>query len=417
MSKAKLKYILEEVSQKLYDKEGRRSDRQVVDQKLRKEGSNMSNHTLSINSELLFQETLYEITYRLDDIVNVEQEAIIRREVERFCAKVYSNFKLLKATTVVSVRKVGTPKNFALIFTRKSGKPRVFDQAVRGSLNPFRKELEARLQDALGNWKRGKRPELFQLGHSEGYSIAEQGPSLLLDTGQKEFVKKTQTHDVILQMEKFGLLDTKKNFVRISLESTQRNEDTSAKEKEAGLALLKKDLRAYIDTLDISKISGSPNMQEEIVAALIAASRGRDYKKKINSKASKTIKQKTTSTRSKLDLKVKVKKAPPRNWLSLVAAINAKLPAVVRSNMGAPGLVNRTGRFSESVKISSVTQTAQGFPSFGTTYDKTPYGVFDRTLGASPWATPDRDPQTLIHKSLRQILQEMAIGRFYLRRE
>ena len=96
--------------------------------------------------------------------------------------------------------------------------------------------------------------------------------------------------------------------------------------------------------------------------------------------------------------------------------INAKLPATVLKNMNAPALVNRTGTFAESVRLTDISKTPKGFPSFGYTYDKEPYGVFEMGMGAPPWATPERDPRRIIDQSIREIATQAAIGRFFTRR-
>jgi hypothetical protein len=105
-----------------------------------------------------------------------------------------------------------------------------------------------------------------------------------------------------------------------------------------------------------------------------------------------------------------------QNWASLIGIINKKLPEQVARNMGTPGLVYRTGRFANSTKVVNVETTKDGYPSIVFDYQRNPYDVFDRTLGASPWNTPARDPRLLVDKSVREIVQEMAIGRFYTRR-
>lgn len=84
--------------------------------------------------------------------------------------------------------------------------------------------------------------------------------------------------------------------------------------------------------------------------------------------------------------------------------------------MKYPSLVNRTGTFGNSAKIVNVEQTREGFPTFVFDYERDPYDVFDRTLGRSPWNTPQRDPRALVDKSVRELVREMAIGRFYTRR-
>ena len=84
--------------------------------------------------------------------------------------------------------------------------------------------------------------------------------------------------------------------------------------------------------------------------------------------------------------------------------------------MRAPGLVNQTGAFADSVEITDITQTRQGFPSIGYKYAKNPYQVFEMGAGSAPWATPERDPRRLIDRSIREIAAQFALGRFYTRR-
>jgi hypothetical protein len=84
--------------------------------------------------------------------------------------------------------------------------------------------------------------------------------------------------------------------------------------------------------------------------------------------------------------------------------------------MGPPALESRTGRFASSVRAVDVNKTAQGYPSIGYTYAKNPYQIFEQGRGQKPWASPERDPRTLIDKSLREIAVELALGRFYTRR-
>ena len=84
--------------------------------------------------------------------------------------------------------------------------------------------------------------------------------------------------------------------------------------------------------------------------------------------------------------------------------------------MGAPGLENRTGTFASSVRVTDVSQTAQGFPSVGYSYQKNPYQVFEVGRGTAPWAPTARDPRTLIDASIREVAQQLAVGRFTTRR-
>ena len=139
-------------------------------------------------------------------------------------------------------------------------------------------------------------------------------------------------------------------------------------------------------------------------------------KGKVKSKSKKSGKTNVRRNRAAKGLKLTKNRAVGFSPLAMLALMNRKLPDTVRKNMDLPALENRTGRFSESVKVVDVTQTPQGFPSIGYTYDREPYGVFEMGGGAPPWATPERDPRKLIDRSIREIAAELAIGRFYTRR-
>ena len=98
-----------------------------------------------------------------------------------------------------------------------------------------------------------------------------------------------------------------------------------------------------------------------------------------------------------------------------IGLINKELPDTVKKNMKEPALVNRSGRFAESVRLTEVIQTPQGFPSFGYTYQRNPYQVFEEGSSGN-WSNGQRDPRVLIDKSIREIAAQFALGRFYTRR-
>jgi len=98
---------------------------------------------------------------------------------------------------------------------------------------------------------------------------------------------------------------------------------------------------------------------------------------------------------------------------ALLPILNERLPDVVAKNMVAPALQNRTGRFASSVRATDIVTTAKGFPSIGYTYQKNPYQTFEKGFAQG---SPDRDPRSLIDKSIREVAAGFAIGRFYTRR-
>lgn len=122
-----------------------------------------------------------------------------------------------------------------------------------------------------------------------------------------------------------------------------------------------------------------------------------------------TIKPTTTVTNKV----TRVKPDTTLNLNALKAQINARLSMTVIKNMGTPALENRTGRFARSVQVTDVIQTAKGFPSIGYDYQKYPYQTFEPGYAQG---SAQRDPRTLIDRSIREIASELIVGRFYTRR-
>jgi hypothetical protein len=179
--------------------------------------------------------------------------------------------------------------------------------------------------------------------------------------------------------------------------------------------------------LDMVDIASSPTIRQRLRKDLVSLI---DPKKK--RKKSKThsgnVKTKTTGIKNAL----KPKKAKPRRKipldviskqqenpathpLALIAFMNKALPRVVEKNMKYPALENQTGRFARSVKIVDSIQTPQGFTSYGYTYMKDPYQVYETSSG-SRFADADRDPRKVIDLSIRELATRFALGRFFTRR-
>lgn len=114
----------------------------------------------------------------------------------------------------------------------------------------------------------------------------------------------------------------------------------------------------------------------------------------------------------KISNKVRVSKSTT-SLMYLVPLLNQRLPEVVAANMGDPRLNNVTGRFASSVRVTEVAKTAQGFPSIGYTYQKSPYQTFEQ---GGKQGSRDRDPRSLIDASIRELAVQYTLGRFYTRR-
>ena len=198
-------------------------------------------------------------------------------------------------------------------------------------------------------------------------------------------------------------------------------------------AVVRGDMRSFerlFSGYDISNLRGSPNIKELLgnqIRDILDPKTKKHKPGKISTKGDKKAKGAAGGQKAKLKsaalqkytLPQKAKRKKQRGAMEspikLIALINAKLPETVAKNMGAPRLENRTGRFASSPRIVDVTTTKGGFPSFGYTYEKSPYSVFESTSG-SRFASTDRDPRDLIQLSIREIATQFSIGRFYTRR-
>ena len=102
-----------------------------------------------------------------------------------------------------------------------------------------------------------------------------------------------------------------------------------------------------------------------------------------------------------------------KSALHLKRLINQKLPAEVRRNMGRPALINRTGRFSNSVILESLTPSPAGM--VGTySYQYRPYETFENT-GKRTWPA-SYNPKPLITKSIRNLAIQHMETKLTLRR-
>ena len=113
-----------------------------------------------------------------------------------------------------------------------------------------------------------------------------------------------------------------------------------------------------------------------------------------------------------------------RELMKVRTLINKRLPAEVRRNMGRPALINRTGTFSNSVKLETL-QTSKNGVSGKYSYMLTGggkstnragvYETFENT-GSKTWST-GYNPKALITKSIRKLAIQYTDKKFtYLRR-
>ena len=188
-----------------------------------------------------------------------------------------------------------------------------------------------------------------------------------------------------------------------------------------------KKLEEFLSNFDLTELKGSPTIRDTIDAQLGQVLDPRITKStpvSITSTAGGIIKAAKINRKRRKALKAPIKAPQRRNDrriaaapLAIIKQLNNRLPGKLRQNLNAPALQNQTGRFADSVEITGVIQTPKGYPSFGYTYAKNPYQVFEMGNGDARWATPERDPRRTIEGTIRELAAEFAIGRFFLRRE
>ena len=294
--------------------------------------------------------------------------------------------------------------------------------------------------------------DLVEAGHDEGFEILE---SKIQDAMNKafneEYPRRVDRKILDADLKKLGIdleieRDDKSGTYQFRMQSTVDNQQKgflSAQERQDFDAQLLEAINKLDNDESILKLQGSSSMleiksDETVLRAIKPFEKIKGIKVTKPSKPKKrkskvTEKGKTKSkkvTQPTLNIAVgavrlnKVRRArqrtsqssPASEMLRLIGVLNQRLPKKVRDNMQEPALQNRTGRFAESVKVTEVQRTPQGFPSVGYTYQKRPYERFEVGRGQAPWATPERDPRKLIDRSIREIAAELAVGRFYTRR-
>jgi hypothetical protein len=226
----------------------------------------------------------------------------------------------------------------------------------------------------------------------------------------------------------------------IALENSYGNQSKSSPEREDRKLI--KDL--FLEEFkDFSTIRGSSNLEEKSASFLIEKIKPKvrikngkivirvdpkynkvDLDTKASAKYTSNKSRKPEPTKKGYPKKPRVRVASGQKIPSVlpdlrqfIGILNSRLSGTVAKNMGTPRLNYRTGRFAESVRVEQISKTSKGFPSIQYTYMRYPYEVFEFPGSGSPLAQQgQRDPRNLIDLSIREIMAEYAIGRFYTRR-
>lgn len=270
---------------------------------------------------------------------------------------------------------------------------------------------------------------IFDIGHNEGSNadiqIGQAFARAINDTPTKQFLATLPLPEIKHISEiasSFSKNGDKRFVVQTILEAKGPNR---AKNEALFRKIFLSEARKFIDNNDWANQESSDSYLDTVRKELINAGvrkKGRAKKETINRTSSRATKTDTIKGKGGKvepfdpDLTTGIKKKSQGSYISMINLINARLPPAIRANMTGPRLHNKTGRFSESAKVISITETPQGYPRLNYTYQRSPYDVFDPVLGKAPWNTPGRDPKALIERSIRDIAKDLAIGRFYVKR-
>lgn len=451
MAKAALQKTLENIKQEL----------QNSSTAYRKLVSDRKGHSVRISSAKIITQVKRELENRAGYEKNKLPGSImdiIDTEVPVMVAGMYDDFKNYNTDTKFSEVKQlhGNRSDFTFLIAAKPNRTANIFNAIRKIKQQNQRVLMRKLRAAIRKLNKGgqRKEQIRQLGrnfldigHQEGSSVAEQrklaAEKALYEFGMNntqsplvgKFLKEIQG-DIDLKLTR----KTRKNadVLQVELESKHLNRKRGGSEEKKLAADLARDLEIINERLGGEKWAGQEGSDSKLSKArkmvlnpyAKVAKRSKNVKtniklEKVKKSASPPVKTKSKKTKNTVGPRLIDREVVPtgqgereqrKSFFSFIALINQKLPRTVEKNMRAPALESRTGRLARSVQVKDVIETKKGFPSFGYTYEKDPYEVFEVGRGKSPWATPDRDPRKLIDRSIREIAAEMALGRFYTRR-
>lgn len=418
-------------------------------------------HAFTINETELRKTTRNEVrnilglssTQKLPE----EFEKVVKREVPKMVQKFKKSFAhAMERSRTYDVKILGSAKSFTIIIESKTGRAKVYnyfrrvkqvaqrplilaldDVILERGLGEKRLAKETGRINKDGTKQRRVSGPFLDIGHDQETTNAafrsQRAEEILLKfTSDKmnpavnKYVREV-FDGVFVRVTKGPTQKDGKTIFNAGIETVKGNRSKAF--QDAGKAGF---LQQALDKIIEDQALGFPNAKgsdapvevlEKTVTNILAGAGNKKStlkKQKINTRAgkgkSKTKKIKATLAPVVKEKAVKLsgrrKPSSQGDRLSLqklIGPLNNQINETVRENMGAPRLENRTGRFAGSVRITDINVTAQGFPSIGYTYQRSPYDKFERDT--------DRDPRRLIDRSIREIAAQYAMGRFYTRRQ
>ena len=314
---------------------------------------------------------------------------------------------------------------------------------IKGLYNhPLTKLFDAIQAKALTGVLSPRRGSTFQLEHDHFIGILETTMqdalhNVITSTKSENTTKQVkdwlESQDVDVQIIRDGERERMSVFLGSSVVNDAEGKDAQRKKKVL-LQVLDDALDKLSKDPDFSFIglAGSDSIMTARRKKLIRDTTKQFKKQKHVKVTTENIVIKTSKTNNKekfgpervvataLNRATKVRKssktkksAASMPMTEMLARFNARINQEVLGNMESPALVNRTGRFAQSVRVTDVIKTPRGFNSVGYTYQRNPYQTFE--MGGAQ-GDPDKDPRKIIEQSMRDIAVSFAVGRFYFRR-
>lgn len=459
MSKASHKKFL----QKLYKELERESD------VFRKSQANRRAHTFYVSVDMLAAQTEIELRKRKVRLNARDRDSILdysERVIERLREKSAEIIRNTNKEDRVFRQIRTTSEEISLKFFADKDEVNIYGRLVSFYSDILKDEFQD-LSEELGKHiprKQGRKLEpenqetsgnsIVHAGHAKGKGVVELQIKEALNEAMKTNMvvaqkgsKELSRSQLLKDLKVLGIdlsmistiLDKNTQEINLYLESATENMDDgrfSGSQKNK----LKNQIQRAIIRLDkstpIAGLKGSDSYIDKTKKGLIDITivpfknkKGFDVtlestklipsdktKQTIKSKASGTIAKSNRKAKKLAKTRVRKRNTVP-DIRSFIGILNSKINIQVAKNMASPRLNYRTGRFAESVRVTDILQTGQGFPSIGYTYMRYPYEVFEFPGTGHPLAQEgQRDPRSLIDKSIREIMAEFAIGRFYTRR-
>lgn len=97
----------------------------------------------------------------------------------------------------------------------------------------------------------------------------------------------------------------------------------------------------------------------------------------------------------------------------VIGIINANLLEALKGNMGFPSLINRTGSFAESVKVTTIKEIGDCEFDVNYVYQVRPYSVFDPSVSNYHRLSSEaRNPNRIIQESIREVVKKLIGEKF-----